>query len=157
MLKPELLPVVVGVSAGLGSAANGLDLGVSAERLLPDSSGFLRLLNRFVGAAPPEDVFSAVGRFANGLLDGAEPKRFVGGALDVVLSDFCAFAPKLNRFDAGAVAVAFGVPCALVPKPPKKLFCFGVSDVPSVFCALEPKPPNMLFWGAAACLGASSF
>jgi hypothetical protein len=37
------------------------------------------------------------------------------------------------------------------------LFCFGVSEVPSVFCALEPKPPNMLFWGAAACLGASSF
>lgn len=62
----------------------------------------------------------AVGRFAKGLFAGAEagalgmavlvvPKRLVDGAEDVVPSGFCAAAPKLNKLDAGAVAVAFGV------------------------------------------------
>lgn len=85
------------------------------------------------------------------------PKRLVEGAVDVALSGFCAVAPKLNKFDAGAVAVALGVPCVLVPKFPKRLLCFEVSELFSLFCALEPKPPNMLFEGAGDCLGASSF
>lgn len=160
-LNPELLPVAAGVSSGFGSAANGFGLGASVDAVLRDSSGFLRLPNKFDGvpAVSAEDLFSVVGRFANGLL-GAElvvPKRLVEGAVDVALSDFCAVALKLNRFDAGAVAVAFGVPCALVPRPPKGLLCFGVSELLSLFCALEPKPPKMLFAGAGDCLGASSF
>jgi hypothetical protein len=156
ILKPELLPVVAGVLAGFGSAANGFDLGVSAEALLPDSSGFLRLPNKFVGAAAV-DLSPAVGRFANGLLGAAVPKRLLEGAVDVALSGFCAVAPKLNKFEAEAVAVVFGVPCALVPKPAKKLFCFGVSELLSLLGVLAAKPPNMLFWGAIDCLGASSF
>jgi hypothetical protein len=180
-LNLELLAVAAGVLAGFESAANGFDLGVSADTVCPDSSGFLRLPNKFDGVsaafssvggfcavAPPqadpvEDLFSEVGRFANGLLGAVvvaeleAPKRFGEGAADVVLSGFCAVAPKLNKFDAGAVAVAFGVPCALVPKLAKGLLCFGVSELVSLFCALEPKPPNTLFKGAGDCLGASSF
>lgn len=63
---------------------------------------------------------AGVDRFAKGLLAGAEarepgvaelvvPKRLVEDDEDAVPSGFCAAAPKLNKLDAGAVAVAFGV------------------------------------------------
>lgn len=84
------------------------------------------------------------------------PKRLVDGAEDAAPSVFCEDAPKLNKFDAGAVDVVFGVVCVVVPSPPK-MFGLGVSVVLSVFCAVEPKPPNKLGWGAAESLGVSSF
>jgi hypothetical protein len=130
MLNPELLAagVAAGVLAGFESPANRLGLGVSAAASLLDSAGFLRLPNKLIGV---EGVFAAVGRLANGLLAGAGagvlvveaaelavPNRFVEGAEAVVLSLFCAVAPKLN---AGVVVLAFGVPWALV-SPPKILF-----------------------------------
>ena len=104
-------------------------------------------------------VAVAVGRLAKGLPAGAEvgvnalgaaevevnalgvaeleaPKRLDEGA-----SAFCGVALKLNKLDAGAVAVVLLVPCAVVPKPPKVLFFDGCADS-SLFCA--PKPLNRL-------------
>ena len=106
-----------------------------------------------------EGVFEAVGRFANGLLAGADagvlalggtkpvPKWLVDGAAGVApLSACCADAPNWN---AGVGAVAFGVACAPVPNAPNMLFwgC-GVSAPVSLFC---PKPPNMFGGAAAGC------
>lgn len=173
-LNPELPVVdAAGGVAGFESAANGFALGVSAAAGGLASSGFLRLPNRFAEGAGAfscawgvcedapkplngvDDAPEAVGRLANGLLAGVEapavgvadveaPKRPADGAEDVALSVFGVEAPKLNKFDAGAVAVAFGVLCAPVLRPPKMLFGLGVSAVLSFFCAFEPKPPNML-------------
>jgi hypothetical protein len=103
----------------------------------------------------------AVGSCANGLLAGADegvaavPNMFDGGAVDVVLVVECAFEPepKPKRLLAGAVAVAvaFSVPCALVPVL-NMLFC-GVSCwVAFPLCALVPNPLKML-----PCAGAALF
>lgn len=112
------------------------------------------------------DTPAAVGRVAKGLSAGVEalalgvaevetPNKPVDGAEGVAPSVFWAGAPKLNRLDPDAVAL--GVLCAPVFRPPKMLFCLGVSVALSVVCAFEPKPPNMLVWDAASSLGASSF
>jgi hypothetical protein len=77
-----------------------------------------------------DGVLEAVGKFAKGLLASVGagvlrvaafdvPKRLVDGAGVAALSAFC---PNVNGVEAGAVAVAFGVPCALVPNPPNMLF-----------------------------------
>lgn len=173
MLKLGVFPagVAAGVLFGFESEENRAGLGGLADALLLCSAGF-RLANGLLvavgavaaGFCADTELNSEVvmllvvtlGRLANGL-----PAEAVAGALvvgvvepEVLLkrvlegaSLFCAAAPKLNRFVAGAVVVVLVVPCALVPKPLNKLL--GGFDGPSSSFALEPNPLNRLF-----CVGA---
>jgi hypothetical protein len=99
-------------------------------------------------AGADEGVPAVANMFGAGAVDvvPAAPNIFDTGAADVVTFDG---APKPNRFDAGAVAVAvaFCVPCALEAVP--NMLVFGVSCC-APFCALLPNPPKLLFCAGAA-------
>lgn len=106
--------------------------------------------------ADADDELAVLLRPANGLLAALDegvaafevPNMFVDGAAEVVLSDFCTFAPKLKRPNEGAVPVEPGLLCPLVIVLKSPVFV--ASDAVSFFGVSAPNPPKMLVVVGAA-------